>query len=138
DRRGISELLGDAPHYRGDRPLRRAVLALRPFGEGDRSEQRPAPCAEVLRGELGAQMLLHVLVKALARQVVELAVAPVAEDARTGNLEQLVQRGGELLVDDRPAHLDLLLAGEGERDPVAVHGEMPFCERRNAVSVRAL
>ena len=48
-----------------------------------RREQRPAPGAEVLRGEVRAEVELDVVVQPPAREVVDLALPLVAEDARS-------------------------------------------------------
>src|SRR5581483_5863040 len=118
------------------RRLREAV-APRALCEGDRGEQRPAPGAEVLRRELVAHVDLHVVVQALARQVVDVAFPAIAEDARAaGQLQQLAHRSRELVVDDLRPHLDRVLAAEGEADAVAADVDVAPRQRGDPVGAR--
>lgn len=97
----ISKLFRDEPHHRCDGSLLladrfRKTLAFDSFREVDRAEQRAAPRPEVLRGELIAEIDLDVVVEPLAREVVELTLPPVLEDARaTPDREQAADRVGK-------------------------------------------
>ena len=85
--RRISELLRDSPHDIGHGPLLlgfdcREPLLVDALREVDGGEERSAPCPEVLGSELLPEVDLHVVVQALAREVVEIVLPAVLEDAR--------------------------------------------------------
>src|SRR5215210_8688147 len=79
--RSVPEPLAHRPHYgrNGALPLR---LGLRDpvLRECDRSDQRPAPGAEVLGREFVAHVLSDVVVQLAAVEVVGLIVEPVAQE----------------------------------------------------------
>ena len=108
--------------------LRETVL-----GERDRGDQRAAPGAEILGGEFVAHVLFDVVVQLRAGEIAERPVRKlVAEEAPpTRQLEQLAHRICEVLVDDRSAHQDAVLAAVLERDPAPAHGHVPLAERRD-------
>src|SRR5579884_2650268 len=137
----IAEVLRDTSHHRGDGPSRRSLgfgnpVAADPLGEVERGEERPAPRPEILRGEPVAEVDLHVVVQPLRGEVPDLVLPAVAEDARTRQLQELTHRCRELVVDDRPAYLDLVLAAERDRDPISAHVDVTARDRRDPVGVR--
>src|SRR5439155_16762558 len=94
--------------------------------------QRPAPGAEVLRGELVAEVDADVLVQPPRVEIRVLAVAAVeAEEPWARQLEQIADRTGELLVDDRAPDPDLVLAAIAERDARAAHADVALAQRRD-------
>src|SRR5947208_515450 len=130
--RRIAELLADAPHH-GRNDALRLALGVRgtALGQRDRGDQRAAPGAEVLRRELVSEMVADVVVQPRARQVAETAFPLVTKEARTaGQLQQLRDGVGELLVDERRAHDRAVLRAEVKRDPVAAYAHVPLSQRR--------
>src|SRR5690242_5730598 len=108
-------------------------MAVDALGEIDRGEQRAAPRSEVLRTELVPEVDLHVVVQALAGEVVDLALPLVLEDAWPLELEQTANRRGELRIDDLGADADAVLRGKGEADAAASHRDVATHERGHAV-----
>src|SRR5262249_14771447 len=105
--RGIPELPADAPHHRRYHLLRFALALRRTvLGKCDRREQRPAPRPEILRRELLAEVFAHVVVQARTGRVARAVVPDVSKESPAARKrEQLVDLAGELVVDERPAHL---------------------------------
>src|SRR6266516_7208709 len=80
--RRISEPLAHGAHRRGDDGCGlRLRLDYAVLGERDRGEQRPAPRAEILGGELLTDVALDVLVHAPAGEGAQLALVAIAEEA---------------------------------------------------------
>src|ERR671937_2145479 len=74
DRRRISEFLADVTHHRRNSPLRLTIcLGRSVLGQCNRGEERPAPRAEVLGGELLAEVLANVVVQPRTREIAEAA-----------------------------------------------------------------
>src|SRR5437870_11400156 len=110
-RRRISQPLADEPHHRRDAaPRLRRILGQPVLGERDRGDERTAPGAEVLGGELVSEVRADVLVQLAAVEIAELTLELVPEEARAGQLQELAHRVGELLVDDRAPYPDPVLA----------------------------
>src|SRR5207244_9846458 len=83
---------------------------------------------------LPAEVELDVVVQPLRREVPDAAVPLVAEHARApGKREQLAQRIGELLVDDRRADLRAVLPAELQPDAAAAQLQVTLRDRRDAV-----
>src|SRR3954469_2292112 len=140
DRGRIGELVGHLAHHRGDLPLRvRRGGRLAALRQLDRGGQRPAPGAEVLRGELRAEVPADVRVQ-LA--LVEVAAASLFElvlkKPRPGEGEQILHRSCELCIDDRAADHDVVLAAVAKGDARPTHADMALPQRRDPERARGL
>src|SRR5439155_24630958 len=81
NRRRISELLADATHHGGAGALLlRGGRDRSTLGERDRRGQRPSPRAEILGGELLAEVEPHIVVEPLAREVAEPGIVDVTQE----------------------------------------------------------
>src|SRR5437899_3136127 len=101
--RRISEPLAHGAHRRCDDACGlRLRLGNAVLGERDRGEQRPAPRAEILGGEVLANVALDVLVQAPAGEGAQLAVAVAIAEEPAATLfgQKLSHRVGELRVDE--------------------------------------
>src|SRR6266571_5346034 len=137
--RRISQPLADEPHHRRDAaPRLRRILGQIVLGERDRGDDRTAPGAEVLSGELVSAIGADVLVQLASVEIAELALELVPEDARPRQLQQLAHRVGELLVDDRAPHPDPVLAAILEGDARAADAHMALAQRRDPERPRRL
>src|SRR5919202_4967986 len=98
DRGRIPESFSDDAHDGSDRSLRLGRrLGDAAFREGDRCRQSPTPGAEVLGGEVVAEVIPDVVVQPRAREVVEASLPLVAEEPpAAAKHQQLLQRVGEL------------------------------------------
>src|SRR5205085_3595535 len=133
DGRRVPEPLADRPHDRRDDPLRlRLCLDGAALRERDRSDERPAPGAEVLGCELFAHEFRDVLVEPPRVQAVRVAVLLVAKEPAAAPLpDQDLHRLRELAVDDRGPNPDSMLAAEAERDPAPAHRHVRLPQRRD-------
>src|SRR5438067_4062642 len=140
DGRRVPELIADPTHHGcNGLSLLARTLDDSAFGERDRGRQGAAPRAEILRREPIAHTSADVLVERAARQVAQRTLPLVSEQPpAAGKRQQLLDRIGELRVDERRAHDHLVLSGKVEVDPVAPHVDVPFGEGRDPVRVRFL
>ena len=136
---GVAELVAHPAHRRRDRPRRvglrrrRAVL-----GERDRRRQAPAPRPEVLRREPAAEVLGEVLVQERRGQVAEAALVLEPEQTRAAReAEQLLDRVGELGVDERRPDERAVLGAKRESQPRPADVDVTLAQRRHAVGPRA-
>src|SRR5438094_2292259 len=135
----ISKLLRDPLHNRGHRPLllsfgRGKSVLLGVFCEIDRCEQRAAPGPEVLRAELLAEIDLHVVVEPLAREVVEVSLPPVLEDAGAAlDLQQPTNLRSEIVIDELGTYANAGLRGKRELDAFPANLNVTPKQCRDAV-----
>src|SRR4029077_10005148 len=85
---------------------------------------------EVLGRELLAEMLADVLVQPPCAEVDELAVVLVAKQPpAAGHGEQLLDRGGQLLVREHRSAEDTVLGAEAKRDLAPAHLDVSLAQR---------
>src|SRR6478736_9137137 len=133
DGRCIPQAFADASHD-GCHPALRLGLGVgdAALRESDGCGERAAPRAEVLGGELLAHVDADVVVQVLAREVVEVALPLVPEEPpAAGEIEELLDRLGQLGVDDARSHLYAVLPPEIDGDAMPAHTHVPFCQRRD-------
>src|SRR5215211_3064918 len=83
-RRRVTQLLADRAHDRREHALLLGYrLGRTALGKRDGGEQRATPGAEILRGEVVAEIRPDVVVQTAGSEVAHVAVHPVPEDART-------------------------------------------------------
>src|SRR5437763_1132135 len=104
------------------------------LGERDGCEQRPSPGAEILGSEIGPEVELDVVVEPPAREVVDLALPLVAEDASSAREgQELAHRCRELVVHELGSDLNRVLPAKSEPDAPAADLDVAAAQRRNAV-----
>src|SRR3954452_8215988 len=136
----IAELVSDATHHRRNHTLGLTLRFRRPtLGKGNRGDQRPAPGAEVLRRELVAEVFTDVVVEAGPGEAADTALALVpAQPPSSGECEQLLDRLGQLLVDQRGPHDRAVLAAKVEGDLLAAGLDMSLAQSRDPIGARLL